>query len=123
MAVEILTVSLSDESIETLANRIAYILNGPSPTTLSNPPSSETTQGAERSGFQPNDDPWLNSPDSQEQQRPAVEQEQGPPKKFCKHGEMRFIPAGVSGNGKKYNAFYGCTLQRGDPDQCKPVRP
>lgn len=125
MAVEILSVSLSDESIERLAQEVLRLMvnsNKADLATQSNPPSSQTSQGAERSGFQASDDPWLNSPDAQEQ-RPAVEQEQAPPRKFCKHGEMRFIPAGVSGNGKRYNAFYGCSLERGNPDQCRPVRP
>ena len=137
MAVEILTVSLSDESIGRLAMHIASLLKAPVPTTDSNPPSPEFPQSAEPSGFSQQPDPWQNrvgTPPSQQnypQQAPPQQQyqqgsppavQQGPPQRFCPHGEMRFVPAGTNSQGKSYNAVYGCTLQRGDPNQCKPVR-
>ena len=142
MAIEILTVSLSDESIQRVADlvtgKVLSIMQGGLATTDGNPPSPQTPQDAERQGFQPQGDPWLNqnptppaqqqqyqpTPSSQQQpqyqppqQPPAVQQ--GPPKRFCPHGEMRFVPAGTTQQGKQYNAFYGCPLQRGDVNQCK----
>lgn len=120
MAIEILSVSLSEESVARIADAVAaQLLPAQRATTHSNPPSAQNPQPAERPGFQQESDPWLDSPDSQ--QRPAVET--GPAEKHCRHGKMRFVEAGVSASGRKYNAFYGCPLERGNPDQCKPVRP
>jgi hypothetical protein len=127
MAIEILTVSLSDESIEAVARRVAEIVRVDAGidqpgvdrmVTQSNPPSSQNLQGAERSGFQQNSDPWLDSPDSQQRQA----QTQGPPDRYCTHGKMRYVPAGVSASGRSYGAFYGCPLPRGDANQCKSQR-
>jgi hypothetical protein len=144
VSIEILTVSLSDESIQRVAEEIHRRITQQPATTVSNPPSPQTPQDAERSGFQQQGDPWLNQnptppvqqqqaaahgyvqqqysqqapPQSQPQQQvPAVQQ--GPPKRFCPHGEMRFIPAGTTQQGKQYSAFYGCPLPRGDVNQCK----
>jgi hypothetical protein len=138
VSIEILTVSLSDESIQRVAEEIHRRITQQPATTSSNPPSPQTPQDAERPGFQQQGDPWLNqnptppaqqqqyqpTPSSQTQpqyqppqQPPAVQQ--GPPKRFCPHGEMRFVPAGTTQQGKQYNAFYGCPLPRGDVNQCK----
>lgn len=40
----------------------------------------------------------------------------------CAHGEMKFVPAGVSkSTGRAYGAFYGCTAPRGQ-QQCKSIK-
>jgi hypothetical protein len=122
VAVEILSVSLSEDSVSAIADRVAQLIGGVRAITESSHPSSETTQSAERSGFQQPADPWLDSPDAQpERHEPPATTE--PAERHCRHGKMRYVKAGVSANGRKYNAFYGCPLERGNPDQCKPARP
>lgn len=123
MAVEILTVSLSDESIEAVAKRVAQIMGGHitlvsgETVTQSNPPSSQNPQSAERSGFQPegrapqNNDPWE---DQQPQQRqPQQNDQEGPP--TCNCGQpKRWVPPGFSQNsGKSYQGFWACPQPRG----------
>lgn len=137
MSVEILSVSLSDESIERIAQRVAQLTGGV-PVTQSNPPSPQTTQPAESPGFQPQgQDPWDSAtpanqwqPHAQPQQQAPQQQYQAPPQQayqqqgqapVCAHGPMRFVQAGVSGSGKPYGAFWGCSAPRG-PGQCKSVR-
>ena len=124
MSIEILTVSLSDESIQRVAERVAELLNG-SPvhnnrsTTQSNPPSSQNPQGAERSGFQQearapqNADPW---DDPQPAQNQPQNDQEGPP--TCNCGQpKRWVPPGFSQNsGKAYKGFWACPQPRGQ--QC-----
>lgn len=126
MSVEILTVSLSDESVEKLAYRTAVLLHermgGNQSTTHSNPPSqnSHSTQ----SGPNYDDDPWAGTnatpPPSQGQQQ----QQSNAPR--CAHGEMRYVPAGFSqSTGRSYDAFWGCSGPRNLPrdQKCKSVSP
>lgn len=61
MSVEILSVSLSQESIEAVAQRVAQLLGqGQWPTTGSNPGSSQNPQDAAGPGSQQGGDPWMN---------------------------------------------------------------
>ena len=162
MSIEILSVSLSEESVEKLADavtaRLAARYGYPSAATQSEPPSPNFSQSAEPSGFQQQPDPWQNgtapqqqpyqpTPSSQIQpqyqgapqqsqltptaqvmtgyQGPPPAVQQGPPDRYCTHGKMRLVPAGTYQSGPRTGqpraAFYGCSLQRGDPNQCKPV--
>ena len=154
MSIEILTVSLSDESMEALAELIyarlqngGMVMNAGRVVTQSEPPSPNFPQSAEPSGFQAQPDPWQNgagappvqqpqlSPTAQvmtgyqappqQYQGPPPAVQQGPPDRYCTHGKMRYVPAGVYQSGPRTGqpraAFYGCSLQRGDPNQCKPV--
>lgn len=140
MPVEILTVSLSDDSIEALANAVARLIRnqiqpGNYPAAESNPPSSEThrtrsdqvpQQGGDSWGETPVDDGgWPQGGQSaqppQQSQPPQQNQQQGGPK-FCQHGEMRLVPAGFSqSSGKAYKAFYACPTPRGATDKCKSI--
>jgi len=45
-----------------------------------------------------------------------------PTQPVCAHGPMRYVPAGVSQNGRAYGAFWGCSAQRNDPSKCKSVK-
>jgi hypothetical protein len=121
MAVEILTVSLSDESIEKIALRVSSMLNADRPVTQSNPPSPQNPQSAERSGFQQEAGGWGNPAPQQTQQAPPP---QAPPQQgqdglpTCQCGQpMRWVAPGFSQNsGKAYNGFYACPKPRGQ--QC-----
>src|SRR5690348_10270942 len=143
LAVEILTIDLSDESVQRIAAEVHRLITQAPSATQSNPPSPQYPQSAEPSGFQQQADPWLNqnpSPPQQQfgpppapttsqgvtaypqqptQPQPAVQQ--APPERFCPYGKMRFVPAGTNNQGRAYNAFYGCPLPRGDANQCRPV--
>lgn len=151
MAVEILSVSLSDDSLEKLAQRVAQLL-GNQPSTQSNPPSPETHRTRSDGVSEGRPDPWVGNAPADNGQWPQGGQQQGqqangpqggyqgqqqqgyqqgpPPQREnqapqapqCMHGEMRFVPAGFSQSSKKaYNAFYGCPAPRGAPDKCKSV--
>lgn len=142
MAVEILSVSLSDESVEKVAQRVAQLL-GNQPGTLSNPPSSETHRTRSEGVSEGQADPWTGAAPAdngnwpqggppasgnvphqnyQQAQPPPQQQNQGPPEPSCVHGTMRYVPAGFSkSSGKAYQAFYGCPAPRGQ-EQCKSVR-
>jgi hypothetical protein len=138
VSVEILSVSLSDDSIEKLAQRLHQLVTSGGSVTQSNPPSSQNPQPAEQAGFQQPADPWADqapAPQQQQQwpsQQPQQQQyqqqgpppavQQGPPERYCPHGKMRFVPAGTSAQGKPYGAFYGCPLERGNPNQCRSQR-
>ena len=120
MAVEILTVSLSDESIERIANAIAdMLLPATRATTHSNHPSPQNPQGAERSGFrqesrapQQSDDGW----DQPQQRQQPQDGQEGPP--MCNCGDpKRWVPPGYSErSGKSYPGFWACPRPRGQ--QC-----
>lgn len=127
MSVEILTVSLSDESIEKLAQRLWEIGTGNGAVTLSNPPSPQTPQGAEQPGFQQGPppsqnsapDPWTQpqAPQQQYQQPAQQAQPQQGQVPTCAHGPKRWVPPGFSQNtGKSYPGFYACPAPRGQ--QC-----
>lgn len=126
MAVEILSVSLSDETIEGLANAVArlirnQVLGGSQPAAESNPPSSETHRTRRDGVSEGGADPWTgNAPPPPNNPQPDPNQAPAAPR--CEHGEMRFVKAGFSKNsGKAYNAFYGCPAPRG-AQQCKSVQ-
>ena len=140
MSVEILTVSLSDESINNIAEAVIRRIQaiGGAAATQSNPPVAQTPQPAEPSGFQPQADPWTNpapaqaapqatqpAPQSpaQQYQPPAPQQpQQAVQTPTCAHGPMRYVPAGFSqSTGRAYGAFWGCPAPRGAPDKCKSV--
>lgn len=147
MAVEILSVSLSDESIEKIANRVAMLLTaseGNYPGTQSNHPSSETHRTQSGGVSQGQADPWTGAPPAdtgqwpqqgqavpsspqsgyqgQQQGPPPQQENQAPQAPRCLHGEMRYVPAGFSkSSGKAYQAFYGCPAPRGQ-EQCKSER-
>lgn len=117
MAVEILTVSLSEDSIELLARAVARHM-GDRATTQSNPPSSQNPQGAERSGFRQesrapqNDDPWEDTPQHEQGQEQP---------RFCAHGEMTYFPPGYSKTkNKAYGASFRCPQTRGQ-NQCQAI--
>lgn len=131
MAVEILSVSLDEATIAKLANEIAErILRANHSVTLSNPPSSQNPQPAERSGFQGEARAPQNSDDGWSQPQvhnatggnhgapstaPQNDQE-GPP--TCQCGDaMRWVPPGYSErSGKSYKGFWACPRPRGQ--QC-----
>ena len=150
MSVEIMSVSLSDETIERLAQRIAQLAGqGQWPTTQSNPGSSQNPQGAGGPGSQQGGDPWMNqggAPSNQGQQNQGYQgqpnngqqyqggqqnqyqgqqggqQQQGG--QNCAHGPMIFQPAGVNRNTQEpYDAYYKCPLQRGAQGRCRNVYP
>lgn len=122
MAVEILTVSLSDESILRLADAVAQRL-GNQATTESNYPSPEPQGAPSAPVSQGQPDPWSGQQAPPQQQQAPVQQQPaagGPP--TCRHGVMRFVPAGFSqSTGRAYPAFYGCQAARGAPDKCRSV--
>ena len=61
---------------------------------------------------------WSNSGSQQSQQQPASAP--GGPAPTCRHGEMKYVPAGFSKRtNKSYNAFWSCTGPR--QDQCDTV--
>lgn len=115
MSVEILSVSLDDETIEKLSQRVAQLVGAPA--TGLRPEPQEAAPP-------PQDDPWAGTnaqaaPQAQTQQQPAQAQ-RGPTVPSCIHGEMRYVPGGFSrSNNKPYAAFYGCPTPRGTPNQCK----
>lgn len=147
MSVEILSVSLSDESVERLAQRVAQLVGG-QPATHSNPPSSQNPQDAAGPASGGNDDPWQNQPPAQNQQQgqymgqqgqwqqQPVQQQSPPPQQqtqqynvqgpTCAHGAMRYVPSGVikSGprQGQTFPAFYGCPLPKGAQGKCSSVQ-
>ena len=118
MSVEILSVSLDDETIEKLATAVASRLGGSG----TNNPETGTPDPSPPA--EPQDDPWAGTnaqaaPQAQTQQQPAQAQ-RGPTVPSCIHGEMRYVPGGFSrSNNKPYAAFYGCPTPRGTPNQCK----
>lgn len=143
MSVEILSVSLSDESVEALAQRLAQLLGGQS-VTQSNPPSAQNPQPAASPESQGQGDPWLNGQQGQQyQQGPPQGQgyqqggyQQGPQQggyqgqgqqqggANCAHGPMQFVPAGTNRNtNEPYSAYYKCPLQRGAQGRCRNVYP
>lgn len=135
MAVEILTVSLSDESIQEIARQVFNLVNRKvQAVTQSNPPSSQNPQdaGAPVSGQQ--GDPWLNSggqylpqptqQNGQQYQQGYVQQQAPQPQggHNCAHGPMTFVPAGVNRNtNEPYSQYWKCPLQRGAQGRCRNV--
>lgn len=135
MAVEILTVSLSDDSVERLAQRVAQLMDtagSPTPTAQSQGPAQSAPQADPWTGPEPSDigqwpqggqqqaAPQQSYQAPQQQQYPQAQQGNGP---TCNHGPMRYVPAGFSqSSGKAYGAFWGCTAPRGAPDKCKSVQ-
>lgn len=133
MSVEILTVSLSDESAEKVAQLVVARLKsaGYEPTTQSNPYSAQNPQDAEASGFQQSADPWeaatpappvqTGQPQYQNQRRapaaPGTMPSGDAP--YCQHGQRRPIAAGVNQAGKSYGPGWSCPAPRGQ--QCPPV--
>jgi hypothetical protein len=135
--IEILSVSLSDESIVAIAERVAMLLDkGNRPTTQSNPGSSQNPQDANGPGSGGQGDPWMNG--QQGQANPAIQQgyvqpqgqqyQQGQPQgqqqggHNCAHGPMTFVPAGVNRNtNEPYNQYWKCPLQRGAQGRCRNV--
>src|SRR5215469_8436856 len=129
MAVEILTVSLSPETIDELAKRVAYLIqSGNHTTTQSNPPSAQTPQPAEAPASAPQADPWLNSAPQPQQAAPqAFAGGQSAPQQYpvpapqphatqaptCAHGPMRYVAAGTAQTGRQYAAFWGCPRPKG----------
>jgi hypothetical protein len=75
----------------------------------------------------PQDDPqpqksggWSNNGSQQSQQQPAQVNQSGPAP-TCRHGEMKFVPAGYSQRTKKnYDAFWSCQGPRNE--QCDTVK-
>lgn len=138
MSVEILTVSLSDESVERIAQRVAQLTAGGAASYSPVGSPGQTPQPAQSPGPSQQGDPWANTPVaaySQQQAQPQQQYQQAPqqappqPTQYqqqgqapvCAHGPMRFVQAGVSGSGKAYGAFWGCSAPRG-ANQCKSVR-
>jgi hypothetical protein len=137
--IEILSVSLSPESVEALAQRVAQLLGqGQRPTTESNPGSSQNPQGANGPGSGGQGDPWMNQNGGQQQQGQYQGQQQGqqgPGQQFqgqsqgqqqgghnCAHGPMAFVPAGTNRNtNEPYNQYWKCPLQRGAQGRCRNV--
>jgi hypothetical protein len=147
VSVEILSVHLSDESIERLALAVANILaGGDRPTTQSNPGSSQNPQDANGPGSGGQGDPWLNQNGGQQQQGQYQGQQQGqqgPGQQYqgqqnqgfqgqgqqqqggghnCAHGPMAFVPAGTNRNtNEPYNQYWKCPLPRGAQGRCRNV--
>jgi hypothetical protein len=140
MSVEILSVNLSNETIEALAERVAALLDrGNRTTTQSNPPSAQNPQGAGSPEPGQPADPWGNgnvpqqapqapqAPVQQYQTAPPYSPQQQPQngqqdqRGFnCAHGSMRFVPAGKNRNtGESYGAYYACGLDRGVQGRCR----
>lgn len=126
MAVEIFTVSLSDESIQGIAREV-WRMVGDKLATESNPPSAQTPQPAASPASAEQGDPWQNQappPQSQGSQPQPYQQsqQQNAQVPTCAHGPMRYVPAGVSqSTGRAYPAFYGCQLPRGAQGKCQSV--
>jgi hypothetical protein len=130
MSVEILSVNLSNETIEALAERVAALLDrGNRPTTQSNPPPPQNPQDAGSPEPGQPADPWGNGNNQQGQgqqnnqgqyngpQNTQNNQQQG---HNCAHGSMRFVPAGKNRNtGESYGAYYACPLDRGLQGRCR----
>jgi hypothetical protein len=120
MSVEILSVSLSDESIQALAIAVANRIG------------SHAQDAPSEAAQPPLDDPWAGTntspttsgaPGTSAPQQPA-QSHAGPVVPHCVHGEMRYVPGGFSkSTGRAYEAFYGCNTPRGTPNQCKSVKP
>jgi hypothetical protein len=136
VSVEILSVTLSPESIEALAQRVAQLLGqGQWPTTESNPGSSQNPQGANGPGSGQQGDPWMNQNGGQQQQ---AQQYQGPPNNQqqyqqgppqgqqqggghnCAHGAMAFVPAGVNRNtNEPYNQYSREFCEHPEAESCE----
>jgi len=144
VSVEILSVSLSDESVEALAQRLAQLLGAP-PVTQSNPPAAQTPQPAASPESGEPADPWQNQQAQQYQPQPQQYQQQAPPPQqyqqappaqqgqqynaqvpTCAHGPMRYVPGGTIKSGPRagqsYPPFYGCQLPKGAPGKCASVQ-
>jgi hypothetical protein len=144
VSVEILSVSLSPETIEQLAQRVAQLIGGgqPVPTAPAAAPPQPTNAPAPQG--QGDYDPWAGTntagpaghpgtpgagpsaaappanqyqqPYQPPQQAPQAPQQGGP---VCAHGPMRFVPGGFSkSTNRPYPAFWGCTAPKGAPDKC-----
>jgi hypothetical protein len=121
MPVEILTVCLSEESIEAVARHVALYLEkrnvGNQVTTQSNPGSSQNPQDANGPGSGQQGDPWLNQGGTPPQQG---QQQQGG--QNCAHGAMMWQPPGTNRNtGESYSGYWKCPLQRGAQGRCRNV--
>jgi hypothetical protein len=136
VSVEILTVHLSDESVQAIAELVAArLIHHNQPTTQSNPGSSQNPQGANGPGSGGQGDPWMNQNGGQQQQGQYQGQQQGQqaPGQYqgqqnqgfqgqgqqqggghnCAHGPMAFVPAGTNRNtNEPYNQYWKCPLKR-----------
>jgi hypothetical protein len=64
---------------------------------------------------------WSNSGSQQSQQAPAASEATGPAPE-CRHGAMKYVPAGVSKRtNKAYSAFWSCTGPRNDQCDTQPA--
>ena len=128
MSIEILTVSLSDESIDRIVTALHARMQHPQVTiTQSNPPSAQNPQSAESPGFQQEADPWQNGgvpqtapPQPQPSYQPPaqVQPQQAPgTTPVCAHGPKKWVPPGFSQTTQKsYQGFWACPAPRGQ--QC-----
>lgn len=62
---------------------------------------------------------WSNQ-GSQQSQQPAASAAPSGPAPTCRHGEMKYVAAGISKNNKAYPAFWACTGPRNE--QCDGVK-
>jgi hypothetical protein len=149
VSVEILSVSLSPETIEQVAQRVAYLIAGgptqagPAPGAAQATPPAPPAPAAQNQG-QGDYDPWAGTntapqgaapngqpyqqgqpshytPQGQQppQQAPQAPQQGGP---VCAHGPMKYVPGGFSkSTNRPYPAFWACTTPKGAPDKCGSV--
>lgn len=142
MAIVYIPVEVPDEEVVRLSGLSVQ------PVTERNHPSSQPSQGAERSEFQQQGDPWQNGGGQQNQggqqyqnnqnqgqyrgqqtnqgyQNNQQYQNQGQQQqggRNCAHGPMTWTPPGINrSTGEQYNGYFRCPLERGTQGRCKNV--
>jgi hypothetical protein len=110
-----MSVSLSDETIEAVANAVARILRNHPPgdfraaeshsTTQSNPPSPQNPQGANGPGSGGQGDPWMNQNGGQQQQGQHQGQQQGQQAPGQYQGQQN---QGFQGQGQQQQGGHNC---------------
>lgn len=143
-----ISIKLDPQSVKEIADAVAARLRGGS-TTHSNPPSSETHTTRSEPVSSASSDPWGEEPDPWAAQTHGAPSNTSAPaqasgqagsaptespssddfysQKYCNHGEMKLIPAGVykSGRsiGKPRPAFWACPTAQGATDKCDSLFP
>lgn len=144
MATGYIPLKLSEADIDAIAERIAARLGGapaapPAMTMAAAPVPVAQPVPQAVAAAPPDDDPWLSAQPATQAPPPVAAQPAPTPvataatptpqasgKPQCKHGEMRYVPAGVAKSGPRagqpYDPFWACPAPRGAPDKCPTVR-
>lgn len=103
-------IEVSEEEVARLSLASQGMVTG------SNPPSSQPPQSAEAPASQSEADPWETATPTPPVQTGVSQTPR------CAHGEMRYVPAGVSQRtNRAYKAFWACDTPQGTPNKCKSV--